>query len=57
MSKIADWLAQIRAQVEAERLIERAQMRCPQCGSRSCGPIACRFSGLQHIKAKPADPA
>lgn len=23
-------------------------IRCPQCGSLWCGPVACRFSGLQH---------
>ena len=24
---------------------------CPQCGSAHWGPVACRFSGIQHHKA------
>ena len=31
-------------------LLEFLTRRCPQCGSRRCGPIACRFSGYQHTK-------
>lgn len=27
--------------------------RCPQCGNMECGPISCRFSGLQHKKVSP----
>lgn len=25
-----------------------SDMRCPQCGSKWCGPIVCRFSALAH---------
>lgn len=26
---------------------------CPQCTSPYCGPIACRFSGIQHDRIEP----
>lgn len=22
--------------------------KCPQCGSRDCGPVRCRFSNVKH---------
>lgn len=28
---------------------------CPQCRSKECSRIACRFSGLKHEEAKPLE--
>ena len=33
--------------------MQQDQKPCPQCGSPYCGPVACRFTGIQHQDVVP----